>query len=455
MAAGPGRRSFLSGALAVATGSGMAALGVFRTARPALAAGPLGQFGYRYHRGDCPSYAAPANCEPGCGPSPVYLDSCEPTGYYRGWFKNRPNEGFRLRPGQCLSGFDAWQWRYSGRCGTCARVISFRCHDGYKRIGGGWFNAICRHVDECDGRNPDLPSTSKPIGRIDVFRRAGARSFRIQGWSIDADLPRLAVPIRIALDGRVIARLRANRRANLLPPLFWQFGRNHGFDHKIRNLPSGRHVLKVIAVSIGGRGGNVEMFKRTIVVPYRHPRDRPGGGRSRCRALVVRLGLKPQQRPHADAVGLAAPHLPGNRPGHVPRWARRPVPSPLPPPSGCSRASPNRCRPSPALWSSAWPSSLCSCDGAAFSTSRSRRTPDRFPRTCSPSTPAGPPSGSASNSGQVYGPTCPSALPYVPALGILLLRPPLVGALAVGLGFGLTRGVLPTIYEIRRRRSAG
>ena len=36
-----------------------------------------------------------------------------------------------------------------------------------------------------------------------------------------------------------------------------------------------------------------------------------------------------------------------------------------------------------------------------------------------------------------------SPLPYVPALAILLLGPPLVGALAMGFGFGLSRGVLP------------
>ena len=36
-----------------------------------------------------------------------------------------------------------------------------------------------------------------------------------------------------------------------------------------------------------------------------------------------------------------------------------------------------------------------------------------------------------------------SPIPYVPALAILLLGPPLIGALALGLGFGLSRGVVP------------
>lgn len=47
----------------------------------------------------------------------------------------------------------------------------------------------------------------------------------------------------------------------------------------------------------------------------------------------------------------------------------------------------------------------------------------------------------------------PSSLPYLGVLIILLLRPPYLGALAIGLGFGLARGVLPTVYELRRRRS--
>lgn len=45
-----------------------------------------------------------------------------------------------------------------------------------------------------------------------------------------------------------------------------------------------------------------------------------------------------------------------------------------------------------------------------------------------------------------------SPVPYAPALAILLLRPPLVGALALGLGFGLARGLLPASYAFRPRR---
>jgi hypothetical protein len=47
----------------------------------------------------------------------------------------------------------------------------------------------------------------------------------------------------------------------------------------------------------------------------------------------------------------------------------------------------------------------------------------------------------------------PSSLPYLGVLIILLLRPPYLGALAIGLGFGLARGLVPVAYEIRRRRA--
>jgi hypothetical protein len=263
---GPGRRTFLGGMLAAATGTGLAALGVFPSARPALAAGPGGQYGYRVHTGECPSYSDGANCEPGCGPSPVYLDTCEPAGYYRGWFKNRPSEGYRLRPGQCLSGFDAWTWRYSGQCSACRQVIEYRCHDGYKSAGGAWFNAICRHVTECDGRDPDLPTTHKPLGQVSLFQRVAPDHIRLRGWAVDADATRQPVPIRVRLDGRIVAHQPADRFSNDLPTLFWQFGRHHGFDLHLKHLPAGRHVLKVHAVSIG-RGASVQLLRRAIVVP--------------------------------------------------------------------------------------------------------------------------------------------------------------------------------------------
>jgi hypothetical protein len=265
LVARPGRRTFHGGAFAAATGAGLAALGVFPQARPALAAGPEGAYGYRYHRGTCPSYAATANCEPGCGPSPVYVDTCEPSGLYQGWFKNRPFEGYRLRPGQCLSGFDAWEWRYAGACGACSREVAYRCHDGYRMWGGAWFNAICRHVDECDGRDPALPVTHKPIGQVTLFERPSPKQVRLRGWAIDADATHAAVRIRIRVDGRIVKRVMAGRYANDLPGMFWVHGRHHGFETRLRNLPVGPHVIEVHAVSIGP-GETVRLLRRRVVI---------------------------------------------------------------------------------------------------------------------------------------------------------------------------------------------
>jgi hypothetical protein len=261
----PDRRTFLGGAMALATGAGLATLGVFPRARAALASGPEGQYGYRYHRGTCPSYAASANCEPGCGPSPVYSDTCETSGTYEGWFKNNPSAGYRLRPGQCLSGYDAWEWRYAGACGRCSHEVSYRCHDGYKSSGGAWFNAICRHVNECDGRDPDAPVTHKPVGQVTHFDRPANAQLRIRGWAIDPDATDQAVPIRVRLDGRIVKRGPANLPSNDIPSLFHEYGRRHGFDFRIKHLHPGTHQIRVHAVSIGA-GNTVELLRRRVVV---------------------------------------------------------------------------------------------------------------------------------------------------------------------------------------------
>ena len=74
------------------------------------------------------------------------------------------------------------------------------------------------------------------------------------------------MPIRIALDGQVIARQPADRRAPGLPTLFRQYGRNHGFDVALDDLPLGRHEIVVTALSIGRRGTNVELLRHTVRV---------------------------------------------------------------------------------------------------------------------------------------------------------------------------------------------
>lgn len=258
----PTRRGFLAGVLAVGVGAGVAALGVFPKARAALADPAPGQYGYRIYTA-CPPYAAGHQCEPGCGPSQVLADTCEPSGQYYGWFKNRPAEGYRLRPGACWAGFDGWTWGYNGPCGNCGQHTLYRCHDGYKAIGGGWYPKICRKVIECDGRDPDAPVFHDPVGTLVSARVVAPGKVRLKGWAIDPDATRSAVTVGIYQNGRLVARPVANRRSNAIPPFFWSSGLQHGFDVTITGVRPGEHRFKVFASSIGP-GKNTKLGERLI-----------------------------------------------------------------------------------------------------------------------------------------------------------------------------------------------
>jgi hypothetical protein len=147
-----GRRTALA-TLAAAGGSvGLAALGgAFRPARQAIAEGYRVASYYDIYQG-CPGYAAGHNCSPGCGPSVVCADCCRPSGTREGFHKSSvSHDGYKLRPSECAAGgWDGWRWVYSGACGSCARSIAWRCHDGWKRASNGsWFKTICRRRVEC------------------------------------------------------------------------------------------------------------------------------------------------------------------------------------------------------------------------------------------------------------------------------------------------------------------
>lgn len=259
----PSRRGVLKGLVGSAATLGIGALAVFPSARPAIAHHRATHVGYRVARGGCPSYAGSHNCAPGCGPSPVFGDVCVQSGAYKGWFKNDPARGYRLRPGVCLPGADAWKWRYQGRCGLCRRVIEYRCHDGYKRIGGGWYNAICRTVTECDGRDPAKPTTRSPVGQVLVFRRRGG-SVKVRGWAIDPDKPNQKIKVRLR-KGKVVLATRRADRPGRLPKLFRQFGGRHYFDFAV-HLGSGTHRVTVEAMNVR-RGQNTALATRTITIP--------------------------------------------------------------------------------------------------------------------------------------------------------------------------------------------
>jgi hypothetical protein len=128
--------------LRAGTAVGMAALSVFPAARRAYADG------YTIYAG-CPSYASDQDCSPGCGPSPIFADSCNTSGTYLGYHKN-DGVTWILRPNECYAGtYDGWLWRYQGACGACACSVERRCHDGYRRTSSGWVRSICRWNTDC------------------------------------------------------------------------------------------------------------------------------------------------------------------------------------------------------------------------------------------------------------------------------------------------------------------
>jgi hypothetical protein len=140
---GAARRSVLGGIVAVGSGIGLTALGIFPPARKAIAGS------YDFKGLPCPSYAASHNCSPGCGPSPVCANGecCWPNKHV-----HRGSGKWRLRPNQCYGGvYDGWLWSYTGQCGSCSRGVTYRCHDGYyvSPTTGHWWPTICRWRMSC------------------------------------------------------------------------------------------------------------------------------------------------------------------------------------------------------------------------------------------------------------------------------------------------------------------
>ncbi|WP_329521617.1 hypothetical protein [Spirillospora sp. NBC_01491] len=148
----PVRRSVLTGLAAAGATAGLNALGVFPPARQALSSG-FSLRGYYDIYPRCPSYASNHNCSPGCGPSLVCSVCCRTSGKYKGFHKSGvSNPGkYKLRPNQCYGGgYDGWVWAYSKRCGSCAKGVTWRCHDGWKKSKrGNWYKTICRKATAC------------------------------------------------------------------------------------------------------------------------------------------------------------------------------------------------------------------------------------------------------------------------------------------------------------------
>jgi hypothetical protein len=96
-------------------------------------------------RGGCPSEIS-GTCSPACGPSPVYSDVCDGSGWHK------TSGSYRMRPNQCPgSPYDGWSW-FASPCGCPSGFgRNYRCHDGCKLVGGSWVNSICRTSGACFG----------------------------------------------------------------------------------------------------------------------------------------------------------------------------------------------------------------------------------------------------------------------------------------------------------------
>jgi hypothetical protein len=143
----PSRRDVLRGMLAVGAGAGIAALGVFPTARPAGASSPPG--GWKIWSGcsGLGSWVSDDNCN-GCNQKT--LCCCDANGYHKG---SDYGCKYALRPDQCASGgYDGWTWTYGGccwvACQKCVKNRKWRCTDGYYNsdCAGSPVQSICRYV---------------------------------------------------------------------------------------------------------------------------------------------------------------------------------------------------------------------------------------------------------------------------------------------------------------------
>jgi hypothetical protein len=147
------RRSLLGAAVASGTALGFSLLGVFPAARRADAEG------YDIWTGACPSYAGNHNCSPGCGPSAVNINACEPAGGQHYGYHRTDAVGlvdYSLNPDACTTQWaeaDGWMWSYSGYCAGCY-VTDYRCHDGRTTVCSKQcvnYLTICRWRTRCIG----------------------------------------------------------------------------------------------------------------------------------------------------------------------------------------------------------------------------------------------------------------------------------------------------------------
>ncbi|MGH9890785.1 MAG: twin-arginine translocation signal domain-containing protein [bacterium] len=150
------RRQFLKAATAAGVGAGMAMLGVFPSARRALA-NHEGSQGYQIYTPNnqftCDGIpSGSGTCAEPCGPSTIHSGACDPDGHKIGWHKDHTH--WKLRQDECDGntgldpGADGWKWQVNN-CEGCG-TARFRCHDGkHIHADGMVHKSICKWRIAC------------------------------------------------------------------------------------------------------------------------------------------------------------------------------------------------------------------------------------------------------------------------------------------------------------------
>ena len=116
--------------------------------------------------------------------------------------------------------------------------------------------------------NVDVPP-ALPMGAIDTVTPVPGESARVRGWALDVGNT-FPVEVRLAVDGREVARQRAT---SSVPGLAWFFprhGANHGFDLTVAAAP-GTHEFCLTSENFDGAPASVLVACRWVAIADQSP----------------------------------------------------------------------------------------------------------------------------------------------------------------------------------------
>lgn len=162
------RRVFLTRAVGVGVGTGIALVGLLPPARRAGAthklvdgsASRILNFGtYGCANVSFYNFNVDSACNEACGPSDVHTSACFTSGTWSGWHKDHTTGStWTLRPDECAPEddfADGWKWIVENPCGCSSGNgrSQFRCHDGKHNHGTAsnpiWHASICQKRINC------------------------------------------------------------------------------------------------------------------------------------------------------------------------------------------------------------------------------------------------------------------------------------------------------------------